>query len=256
MAERTILVVNDDGIGSKGLQVLAESARAFGEVFVVAPLSETSGMGKAITLGEVSVQRHPFAHGIDAYAIHGTPADAVLLGMEYLLPREPDVILSGVNLGPNLGIEDFFDSGTIGAAIEGAIHGKIAIAFSLAISRERKTAGDYDVIDAQHIAEKTLTAVFSNPPILSPGEVMSVNVPYPALNGIRPSIISKRALRSAHCKTSAGYSMKPWEMAFYETESENSDVYVTRELGFASISVINLKLEDQYAKAITIANLV
>ncbi len=256
MTKKAILVVNDDGIDSKGLEILAESALRFGDVFVVAPLEETSGVGKAITLGEVNVQRHPFRHGIKAYAIDGTPADAVLLGREYLLPREPDVILSGVNLGPNLGIEDFFDSGTIGAAIEGAIHRKLAIAFSLAISREQKTMGNYDITETQQVVERTLRAIFSNLAVFSPEEIISINVPYPIVNGIKASTISRKALHSVHYKTPAGYSMKPWEMTFYEADDENSDVHVTRDLGSASVTVVNLRLEDQFTKATRIASLV
>jgi len=249
-----MLVVNDDGINSRGLGILVEVAQSLGEVFVVAPLEERSGIGKGITLGQVNVQRHPFRGGIVAYAIDGTPADAVLLGLEYLLPREPDLILSGVNLGPNLGIEDFFDSGTVGAAIEAAIHGKLGIAFSLAMSRqERKTEG-YDLTRTKEIVARTLKAILGNEDIFSRGDVVSVNIPYPTVNGIRASKISQKALRSAHHKTSTGYSMKPWAVALYEADDENTDIHVVRELKSASVAVANLGLENQFTKATRIVN--
>lgn len=254
MENRTILAVNDDGIDSPGLHMLAQAAQEFGSVYVVAPRKERSGIGKAITLGEVNVRKYEFERNSEAYAIDGTPADAVLLGIEYLLPNEPDIILSGVNLGPNLGIEDFFDSGTIGAAIEGAIHGKIAIAFSLAMSRRHRESLEYQTSETRQTVNGILRAAMSNLGILRQGEIVSINIPYPDVKGIRPSFLSKKALHSIHHRTPTGYAMKRWELDLYQSDDINTDVSVVRDHAFVSVSVLNLKAEDQFEKASRIAD--
>jgi 5'-nucleotidase len=249
MENRTILAVNDDGIDSPGLHMLAQVAQEFGSVYVVAPQSERSGIGKAITLGEISVRKYQFEWSSEAYAVDGTPADAVLLGIQYLLPKEPDIILSGVNLGPNLGIEDFFDSGTIGAAVEGAIHGKIAIALSLAMSRQQRQSLELQISGIRKIVNGILSAAMSNIGILRESEIVSINIPYPNVKGIRPSILSKRALRSIHHKTPTGYAMKRWELDLYPSDDVGTDVSVVRDHCCVSVSVLNLKAEDQFEKA-------
>ncbi len=253
MENRTILAVNDDGIDSPGLHMLAEAAQEFGSVYVVAPLRERSGIGKAITLGEVNVRKYEFERSSEAYAIDGTPADAVLLGIEYLLPNEPDIILCGVNLGPNLGIEDFFDSGTIGAAIEGAIHGKIAIALSLAISKEQRESLEYQTPETRQTVNRVLRAAMSSLGILREGEIVSMNIPYPVVRGIRPCMLSKRALHSIHKRTSTGYAMKRWELGLYGSDDTNTDVSVVRDQASVSVTVLDLRTEDQFEKALRIA---
>jgi len=123
-----ILLTNDDGYHAPGLAVLEEIARKFSDdITIVAPAEEQSGKGRSLTLSEpVRVRR--FAE--KRYAISGTPTDAVMFALaDVMKDSPPDLILSGVNRGANLG-EDVFYSGTIGAAMEGALAGKRAIALS------------------------------------------------------------------------------------------------------------------------------
>ncbi|MEO0139343.1 MAG: 5'/3'-nucleotidase SurE [candidate division WOR-3 bacterium] len=122
-----ILISNDDGIEAEGLKVLEEVASEFGEVWTVAPLEEQSGSSHRLTFGkEVRV----YKFGPRKFAVDGSPADSVLIGLFGILPAQPKIILSGINAGYNLS-EDVFYSGTVAAAREGAMYGFRAIAFSL-----------------------------------------------------------------------------------------------------------------------------
>ncbi|GIW30792.1 MAG: hypothetical protein KatS3mg071_0966 [Meiothermus sp.] len=122
-----ILVTNDDGIYSPGLLALAEVAAAFGEVRVVAPDVEQSAMGQAITITRPLHYRATPMGGLEAYRVNGTPADCVVLGTHHW--DKVDLVLSGINLGSNLGHE-IWHSGTVAAAKQAALLGIPAIAFS------------------------------------------------------------------------------------------------------------------------------
>lgn len=138
-----ILVSNDDGIFSPGLAVLAEVASRFGEVRVVAPDVEQSAMGHAITIMR-PLQYHKVKMGplesFDAYRVNGTPADCVALGLYHW--NSADLVLSGINLGSNLG-NDIWHSGTVAAAKQAALFGVRAVAFSMVLN------GDEPTFDAQ-----------------------------------------------------------------------------------------------------------
>ena len=127
-----VLITNDDGIASAGLHALVAAFESVGETFVVAPERERSATGHAITLhkplrAHVVTVPGSSAH---AWATNGTPADCVALGMLELLPARPDVVLSGINVGPNLA-RDLTYSGTVSGAMEGAIFGVPSIAISV-----------------------------------------------------------------------------------------------------------------------------
>jgi len=128
-----ILVSNDDGITSKGILTLVNAMKSLGDVIVVAPDSPQSGMGHAITVGEtLRLEENFIFKGVKAFECSGTPADCVKIARHFVLKesRQPDVIVSGVNHGSNTSISVLY-SGTMSAAIEGAIEGTPAIGFSL-----------------------------------------------------------------------------------------------------------------------------
>jgi 5'-nucleotidase len=127
----SILVCNDDGITAPGIKALATVAREFGHVTVVAPDSAQSGMGHAITIGEpLRMVQEEYASGHHGWACSGTPADCVKLATGVLLPEKPDLLISGINHGANYSISVVY-SGTLSAAMEGAIEGIPSIGFSL-----------------------------------------------------------------------------------------------------------------------------
>ena len=126
-----ILVCNDDGITAPGIKALAKVAREFGDVTVVAPDSAQSGMGHAITIGEpLRMVEEEIEPGFKGWACSGTPADCVKLATGVLLDEKPDLLISGINHGANYSISVVY-SGTMSAAMEGAIEGIPSIGFSL-----------------------------------------------------------------------------------------------------------------------------
>lgn len=132
MSKPLILVTNDDGINSKGIKVLVEIMTKLGEVLVVAPDSPQSGMGHAITVGNtLRLFKTKVFNGLDSYQCSGTPVDCVKLAKHHILKdRRPDLLVSGINHGPNTSISVVY-SGTMAAALEAAIDDIPAIGFSL-----------------------------------------------------------------------------------------------------------------------------
>ena len=132
MSKPLILVSNDDGITSKGIRVLVSVMKKLGDVVVVAPDSPQSGMGHAITIGEtLRLYEEEIFEDVLAYKSSGTPADCVKLAKHYVLKdRTPDLVVSGINHGSNTSISVLY-SGTMSAAIEGALEGYPSIGFSL-----------------------------------------------------------------------------------------------------------------------------
>jgi 5'-nucleotidase len=126
-----ILLTNDDGIYAKGLAAVFQEFSSVGNVTVVAPESEQSAVGHAISLSQPLRVRQVSLNGeILGWAVSGTPADCVKIAIAELLPTPPDLVISGINLGPNVGINVLY-SGTVSAATEASILGLKAAAFSL-----------------------------------------------------------------------------------------------------------------------------
>jgi 5'-nucleotidase len=180
-----ILLTNDDGIFAPGLRAAAESLREVGRVSVVAPSSERSATAQSITLRQpVTCERV----AEDEWAIDGTPTDAVILALNKLLPERPDVVVSGINRGGNMG-ENVYYSGTVGAAMEAAVSRLPAIAISLT-HRGR----DYDFQQAARVARYLTEIVVQEG--MPEGVLLNVNVPQPWQGGVRFTRQSKRVTRN------------------------------------------------------------
>lgn len=149
-----ILITNDDGIYSPGIAALANIATKFGEVIIVAPDVEQSSMGHAITHSRpLSYKKSPITfEGIEAFRVNGTPADCVTLGT-HIWPNV-DVVLSGINMGPNLG-NSMWHSGTLAAAKQAVLFGLTGIALSTPVG---KTEPDFDVLSPY--VEQSLSLLF------------------------------------------------------------------------------------------------
>jgi 5'-nucleotidase len=163
-----ILVTNDDGIYSPGIAALAQVATKFGEVRVVAPDVEQSSMGHAITASRpLHYKKSPITFkGLEAYRVNGTPADCVALG-SHLWSDEVDVVLSGINMGLNLG-NSMWHSGTLAGAKQAVLLGMRGIALSTPAGN---TEPDFKKLESW--VEKALTALLENP------ELHLVNVNFP-----------------------------------------------------------------------------
>lgn len=126
-----ILVTNDDGISAPGITFLAKVASRFGRIIVVAPDKPQSGMGHAITINStIRIQKTNYHNAEIEYACSGTPVDCVKMAVNNILKKRPDLVLSGINHGSNSSINVIY-SGTMSAAIEGALEGTPSIGFSL-----------------------------------------------------------------------------------------------------------------------------
>jgi 5'-nucleotidase len=173
-----ILVTNDDGYFSEGIETLSKALEAVGEVTVVAPASEQSATAHSLTLTRPLRARQI---GERRYTVDGTPTDCVLLALTKILPERPDIVVSGINHGANLG-DDVTYSGTIAAAMEGTILGVPSVAVSLV------DGGDFDVAGrvARLIAMRVLVSG------LPPKTLLNVNVPAQAPRGIRLARLGHR----------------------------------------------------------------
>lgn len=130
--EKLILVTNDDSVNAKGIQSLVKIASKSGRVVVVAPDKPQSGMGHAITINDpIRMNRVDLFGDVEAYSTTGTPVDCVKLAIYEILGKKPDLVLSGINHGENSSTNVLY-SGTMSAAIEGAMEGLPSIGFSLA----------------------------------------------------------------------------------------------------------------------------
>ena len=178
-----ILVTNDDGIDSEGLLALSAALSALGKVTTVAPVEERSACSHSISLFR------PLRYervGPDRYAVHGTPADAVILAVNHILPEKPSLVVSGINKGANLGLNVFY-SGTVSAAVEGILHGIPSFAISICSKR------NFQFEPVASFAAQLAALVLREG--LPAGVLLNVNVPPEWNNGVRLTQRSHRHAR-------------------------------------------------------------
>ena len=176
-----ILVTNDDGYRSEGIQSLARALGRLGEVTIVAPVEEASAIGHALTL------RHPLrleTIGERIHAVDGTPTDCVNVAVTHVFGGLPDLVVSGINKGWNLG-DDVTYSGTVAGALEGALLGIPSVAVSL-----RQTRGTYDFGYAADAAAAIADAVLRQP--LPARTFLNLNVPKGQPKGYRVTVQARR----------------------------------------------------------------
>lgn len=204
---RRILVTNDDGHSSPGIKALAAALRPLGEVTIVAPQVEASAVGHALTL------RRPLRLeevGERAYSVDGTPTDCVNIGVITVLKGVPDLVVSGINKGWNLG-DDLTYSGTVAGAMEGALLGAPSIAVSL-----KRTNEELDFTQAAEATATLAAAVLRRG--LPPRTFLNVNVPLEKAKGFRVTIQGKR-----NHVTSVAEKVDPRGQPYYWIEEGAND---------------------------------
>ncbi len=244
-----ILLTNDDGINARGLDLLETIARSFSDdIWVVAPTEEQSGAGHSLTLTQpIRVRRHDNRR----FSVTGTPTDSVMLALAHIMKDSPpDLILSGINRGANLA-EDVTYSGTVSAAMEGALAGVRSIALSQSYSRE----GMGDTVPfaaAEAWGERVLaplldfetpagTLININFPALAPEKVAGVRV-------CRQGIRDYGRLRIIQRKDPRGYDYFWFGLgAMIETPSHSTDLEAVAD-GYVAVTPLHLDLT--YAPAI------
>ncbi len=248
-----ILITNDDGIHGRGLKELANVARRFGDVVIVAPDRERSACSHAMTLRD-PLRVHPVDFdGLEAYAVNGVPVDCVNVGLTVAYPDGCDLVLSGINLGPNLGF-DITYSGTVAGAMEGAINGIRSIAFSLAVFVAEAPA-HWET--ASKWLEDNFEALAAAP--WEDLTFLNVNIPsisYSELRGTRVAEMGKRVYKDRVEKRDDPWG-RPyyWQggMALMSANQPHSDVKTVSE-GFVSVTPLSLNwtqraLAEQVARS-------
>lgn len=235
-----ILVTNDDGYRSDGLAALVEALGSLGEVTIVAPVEEASAIGHALTL------RRPLRLervSSNLYCVDGTPTDCVNIAITQVFKRLPDVVVSGINKGWNLG-DDVTYSGTVSGALEGALLGVPSMAVSL-----QATRGDYDFRHAAQAATRLATAIRRRP--LPPRTFLNVNVPKGAPKGFRVTVQARR-----NHVTSVAERHDPKGRAYFWIEEgqnewhphDRSDYQAVRD-GYISVTPLHPDLTAHHALA-------
>jgi 5'-nucleotidase len=193
-----ILLTNDDGFFHESIQILHRRLRPLGQTWVVAPDREKSASSLAITLRR-PLRIHEIKPTI--WAVEGTPGDCIYFALQKLLPRRPDLLISGMNPGPNLGQQDINYSGTVAGALQGTFLGVPSLAVSLLGDAHGRFALGFSAGIVRRIAEHVLSAG------LPPGVTLNVNIPPPPVKGVKltrlgwkfydPEIIEKKDPRDS-----------------------------------------------------------
>ena len=233
-----ILLVNDDGIYSQGILTLAKKLIYGNEVVLVAPQGQMSGMGHSITFyGYVNYTELKILDGARCYAVNGTPADCVKVALNLILDGKPDLIISGINKGFNLG-SDVFYSGTVNAALEGAIQGIKSIAVSQEYFLEK-----FDF--TSEFVAKNLKKLYN----LLPNDaqtIININVPSDdkdVIKGVKFAKVGvKRYVETYTFENNFGYKLRgESELGDYNTEDD--DVYLY-DKNYITISTIKNDWND------------
>src|SRR5262245_22560370 len=227
MTQRLVLITNDDGVHAPGIKALAAALADVAEVYVVAPDREVSACAQSLTLKN-PLRVEPL--GDRVWSVDGTPADCVNLALVKLLPRRPDLVVSGINRGANLG-EDVFYSGTVGGAREGTFFGLPSMAISLAVR-----GPDFDFGAAAEFAERLTTLVLDKG--LPERTLLNVNVPAGAPRGAVMTVQGRREHQGTILE-----GLDPRRRTYYWIEEgkdrwlkdEMSDIHAVRQ-GLISIT--------------------
>ncbi len=238
-----ILATNDDGIFSEGLKLLVEALADLGEIIVVAPDHEQSASSHSLTLNRPLRMQRIREHW---YAVDGTPTDCVNLGVQGLLKEEPpDLVVSGINFGPNLG-GDVSYSGTVSAAFEASMHQLPGIAFSQEVAerssrREANVTASFEA--AAELAREVVAALIA-------GEVprdLLLNVNFPASTplGVRWTRLGKRSYRQTVVEKRDPKGRKYyWIAGTPEWEQETGTDYEALMAGYVAVTPLHLDLTD------------
>jgi 5'-nucleotidase len=235
----TVLLTNDDGYDAPGLRALAQAFQATANVSVAAPAGEQSGKGHSITTSSnpILASERKQASGASWWAIDAPPATAVRVALENLVRPKPDVVISGINRGENLGIVVYY-SGTLGAAREAAIVGVPAIAVSMQGNREEDYAAT-----AAYVRE--LVEQLSSAGQLKPGLFLNVNAPAGERKGVRVTRLSLKPNYEGYEQRSSPrgrpYFWSRWRPL--EDDDEGTDVWAFVR-GYIAVTPMVLDVTD------------
>jgi 5'-nucleotidase len=241
-----ILVTNDDGIHAPGLAVAEALARTFSDdVWVVAPADEQSGAGHSLTLTRPLRLRQ---HGERRFAVSGTPTDCVMMALLEVLDGAPDLLISGVNRGANLA-EDVTYSGTVSAAMEGALAGIRAIALSQARGDQGSTAERTRFATAEAWGARAVAPLIDRP--FAPGTLVNINFPALPAADVRGIRVTSQGFRDYGRATTVRH-VDPRGFPYYwlsfgagaATPGHRTDLDAVAD-GYVSVTPLQLDLTSQ-----------
>lgn len=243
----TILVINDDGINSVGIVALAKQMKKLGDVVVVTPGYERSGVGKSLSIGQVDVTASSFGDGVRAFATTGTPADSFLIAVNKVLEGMPDLVVSGINIGPNLGIDDLLTSGTLGAAFEAAIRKVPAIAVSYCLSEITDRMPEKTRVSVDDLESAAAVAYKAAKHVLEHGmpedvDIVSINVAEDAVcNNVKVTSLCYEGYGDIHTATEGGYKIKSWTLRHYPDGEPGTDLHAIKNGKCVSVTPIKVE---------------
>src|SRR5215210_1154139 len=246
-----IVLTNDDGIEAAGLLAARRALEEVGEVLTVAPDRNRSGVGRAISFGSpLHVEERKMADGVVGYACSGTPVDCVRLVALGLMDFEPDLVVSGINHGENLG-DDITYSGTVAAAFEGIVIGVPGIAVSLAVERPWHHGEEAD-LNFEPVANFAARLAEVSLEHLPAGRILTVNapnVPEEELKGVRVTKLGRRfytdeLIMLKDERGHLGYDIYNNPPGRHEEEGTD---FAAVEAGEISVTPVHLKLTDEAA---------
>lgn len=239
-----ILLTNDDGITSAGLWAAYDALAPIADVTVVAPATQQSAVGRSISIFEPIRANRVTMNGVPAYSVGGKPTDSVIIGL-FALRLNPDLVVSGINIGENLSYESIMTSGTVGAALEASNQGVPSLAFSLQVEDQGEKFDDPSRItdrffDAKRVVREVCERVLANG-FPENAHVINVNIPAPVRGGYE---ITRLAEKLFH--TGVEERLDPrgrpyyWiDGPLYEDAEEGTDVHAVQR-GNVSITPITL----------------
>ncbi|MFN3533527.1 MAG: 5'/3'-nucleotidase SurE [Candidatus Brocadia sp.] len=237
-----ILLTNDDGIYAQGIAALKHNIQDLGQVTVVAPDVEQSGVGHSITFSHpLRIREAYLDNEFIGYSVNGSPADCVKLAIYEVMKHRPDVVISGINMGSNVGIHILY-SGTVAAAVEAAIMGFPSIAVSFEIS------GRYDDIHSvAKVARKVIERIIMHK--LPKGSLLNVNIPSIPPDQIKGIKVTRQFARDF--KENFEKRIDPSGKAYYWLigtdktlhREEDTDINAVNE-GYISITPLRYDLTD------------
>ena len=234
-----ILVTNDDGIETEGIRALSTALQEIGDVTVVAPISEQSAVSRSITFRAPLRVEDRYEPVNRSYAVTGTPSDCVFLALHHLLDEPPDLLVSGINTGPNMG-DDILYSGTVAGALEGALNGIRSIAISVGAHRGQR----YDT------AANWLVSFLKSQNLQLPAKTcLNINVPCLELSELKGSQYTFQG--HTHYAQKVVKREDPWGRQYYWLGGEipagkpddGSDIKAVSE-GYVSITPLGLDLTN------------
>ena len=239
-----ILIANDDGVRAPGILAVAKALQSIGEVTIIAPAENQSGKGHSITIAEPIFRDEVMLNGMPATSLTATPASTVKVALANIVKQKPNLVVSGINRGYNLGLAAYL-SGTVGAAREAASQGIPAIAASLSMpATDYSAAAEATLRIARHVKENGLP----------PGVFLNVNVPTGTAQTLKGALITTQSMTGGGIESFAEQKHPSGRTMYWNvykeggTDVEGTDMWAVGQ-GYVAITPLKVSEYDAQSAA-------